>query len=82
MPIIERLLEKDERPAPRFVMDKDITDFYQFTRDSFSLEGYDPSPSRTRSRWPSEGTGMVAIVAVDARWGHRAGQRTAVSHQR
>ena len=44
VPIIERLLEKDERPAPRFVMDKDITDFYQFTRDSFSLEGYDPQP--------------------------------------
>ena len=44
VPIIERLLEKDERPAPRFVMDKSVTDFYQFTRDSFSLEGYDPQP--------------------------------------
>ena len=21
-----------------------VTDFYQFTRDSFSLEGYDPQP--------------------------------------
>ena len=44
VPIIERLLEKDERPAPGFVMDKSVTDFYQFTRDSFSLEGYDPQP--------------------------------------
>ena len=44
VPIIERLLEKYERPAPRFVMDKSVTDFYQFTRDSFSLEGYDPQP--------------------------------------
>lgn len=33
-----------ERPAPRFVMDKSISDFYRFTRDSFSLEGYDPQP--------------------------------------
>ena len=44
VPIIEKLLEQDERPAPRFVMDKSVTDFYQFTRDSFTLEGYDPQP--------------------------------------
>ena len=44
VPIIEKLLEKDERPAPRFVMDTSVTDFYQFTRDSFWLEGYDPQP--------------------------------------
>ena len=44
VPIIEKLLEQDERPAPRFVMDKSVTDFYRFTRDSFSLEGYDPQP--------------------------------------
>ena len=42
--IIEKLLEKDERPAPQLVMDKSVTDFYRFTRDSFSLEGYDPQP--------------------------------------
>ena len=44
VPIIQRLLEKDERPAPRFIMDQSVTDFYQFTRDSFSLEGYEPQP--------------------------------------
>ena len=44
VPIIEKLLEKDERPAPQLVMDKSVTDFYRFTRDSFSLEGYDPQP--------------------------------------
>lgn len=31
-------------PPPRFVMDKSVSDFYRFTRDSFSLEGYDPQP--------------------------------------
>jgi thymidylate synthase len=25
-------------------MDEAVTDFYQFTRDSFSLEGYHPLP--------------------------------------
>ena len=44
VPIVEKMLEKEARPAPRFVMDKSVTDFYQFTRDSFSLEGYDPQP--------------------------------------
>ena len=44
VPIIEKLLEKDERPAPKFSIDTSVTDFYRFTRDSFSLEGYDPQP--------------------------------------
>lgn len=44
VPIIEKLLEKDERSAPKFSIDTSVTDFYQFTRDSFSLEGYDPQP--------------------------------------
>ena len=42
VPIVERMLEKEPRPAPKFVMDPSVTDFYRFTRDSFSLEGYDP----------------------------------------
>ena len=44
VPIVEKMLEKEARPAPKFVMDKSVTDFYQFTRDSFALEGYDPQP--------------------------------------
>ena len=39
-----RLLERQGRPAPAFVMDPEVTDFYRFTRDSFRLEGYDPLP--------------------------------------
>ena len=42
VPIVERMLEKEPRPAPKFVMDPSVTDFYRFTRDSFSLEGYEP----------------------------------------
>ena len=44
VPIIEDLLSRTPKAAPVFHMDKSITDFYQFTRDSFSLEGYDPHP--------------------------------------
>ena len=44
VPIIEKMLEKEPRPAPKFVVDRSVTDFYRFTRDSFSLEGYDPQP--------------------------------------
>ena len=42
VPVIEELLKREGRPAPKFVMDESITDFYQFTRDSFRLEGYEP----------------------------------------
>ena len=42
VPIVEKMLEKEGREAPKFVIDKSVTDFYSFTRDSFSLEGYDP----------------------------------------
>lgn len=43
VPIVERLLERMPAPAPRFVMDPEVTDFYAFTRDSFRLEGYEPA---------------------------------------
>ena len=33
-----------DRAAPTFHMDEAVTDFYRFTRDSFSLEGYHPLP--------------------------------------
>lgn len=38
--IVKKLLAQEPRPAPRFVIDKSVTDFYVFTRDSFKLEGY------------------------------------------
>ena len=44
VPIIERMLTQTPSPAPVFRMDPSVTDFYAFTRDSFSLEGYEPAP--------------------------------------
>ena len=40
IPIVERILANPQYPAPQLVLDPDVTDFYAFTRDSFSLPGY------------------------------------------
>ena len=37
---IKKMIELEPYEAPKFVMDKSITDFYKFTRDSFKLEDY------------------------------------------
>ena len=40
IPMVEELLKREPYDAPKFVMDRSITDFYQFTTDSFALEDY------------------------------------------
>lgn len=44
IPIIEDLISRDYDvdDAPVMTLDKDVTDFYAFTRDNFHLEGYHP----------------------------------------
>ena len=42
VPLVKKMLENEERPAPTFVMDPEVKDFYAFTKDSFRLEGYAP----------------------------------------
>lgn len=44
VPAVEKLLAQEPQAAPTFHMDEAVTDFYRFTRDSFSLEGYHPLP--------------------------------------
>jgi len=39
--MIKEVIAKEPLPAPRLIMDKSITNFYDFTVDSFSLEGYE-----------------------------------------
>jgi thymidylate synthase len=41
VPIIEKLIAKEPKPAPGFALDESINDFYKFTRDSFTLENYE-----------------------------------------
>lgn len=40
VPMVERLIELTPFDAPKFSLDKSITDFYAFTPDSVSLNGY------------------------------------------
>lgn len=40
IPIAQRLLDSVSYPAPTFTMDKSITNFYDFTVDSFNIENY------------------------------------------
>ncbi len=41
--LVKKLLTREPKPAPQFIIDKSVTDFYAFTRDSFRLEGYEYS---------------------------------------
>ena len=48
IPIVEELIQRKPQPAPDFLIDKDVTDFYRFTRDSFQLENYTPYEFATK----------------------------------
>lgn len=41
--LIQSLINRETKPAPKLIIDPDVTDFYSFTKDSFKLEGYEPS---------------------------------------
>ena len=41
IPIVQKIIKNPTYPAPKFIMNKDITDFYKFTVDDFKLEGYE-----------------------------------------
>ena len=41
---VERMLKGKTHPAPKFVINKNVTDFYKFTVDDFALEGYEYEP--------------------------------------
>ncbi len=40
IPIIERLIEKEQHEAPSFTLDNTIDDFYKFDENSFKLDNY------------------------------------------
>jgi thymidylate synthase len=44
IPFIRELIERAPRPAPSFVIDDSVTDFYDFTPESVRLEDYEPGP--------------------------------------
>lgn len=44
VPIIRDMIEREPKPAPVFHLNPDICDFYEFTRNDVSLEGYETWP--------------------------------------
>ena len=40
VPIIEEMIKNEPLPAPTFTVDPSVTDFYAFTRDSFTVKDY------------------------------------------
>ena len=41
IPIVKEIIENEAYPAPEFVINKEIKDFYSFTPDDFKLKGYE-----------------------------------------
>ncbi len=41
VPIVEKLIAGETHPAPKFILDSSVDDFYKFNRDSFKLEAYE-----------------------------------------
>lgn len=41
IPVVEKMLKNTQFPAPKFVMNKDIKNFYDFTVDDFALIDYE-----------------------------------------
>ena len=44
IPVIQELIKREPLPAPKFWLNPDIKDFYQFTREDVHLEGYETHP--------------------------------------
>lgn len=38
--IVKEMLDKEQFPAPKFIIDKSVKSFYDFNKDSFALEDY------------------------------------------
>ena len=41
---VKEMIERPQYPAPKFVMNKDVKNFYDFTVDDFALEDYQATP--------------------------------------
>ena len=48
IPIVEELIARTPFDAPKVVLDPSVTDFYSFTKSSFTLEGYQAHPLDTK----------------------------------
>ena len=44
IPAVKAMIEREGYPAPKVTLDKSVTDFYQFTKNSFQVEDYQFHP--------------------------------------
>ena len=44
VPLVEELIGRTQYPAPKFEMNPDVKDFYEFTLDDFKLDNYQAGP--------------------------------------
>lgn len=44
VPLVEELIGRTQYPAPKFVMNPNVKDFYEFTLEDFDLENYQTGP--------------------------------------
>ena len=47
IPLVQELIERETYPAPRFWLNPQVKDFYEFTRDAVRLENYVTGPQIT-----------------------------------
>ncbi len=47
IPLVQELIERETYPAPRFCLNPQVKDFYEFTRDDVRLENYVTGPQIT-----------------------------------
>ena len=43
--MIKELISRPSLPAPKFTINKEITNFYDFKVEDFNIEGYEYGPS-------------------------------------
>ncbi|MDD6266241.1 MAG: thymidylate synthase [Clostridia bacterium] len=46
IPMVKEIIEHKQYKAPKLIVDPDITDFYDFTVDSFKLDNYECNPTK------------------------------------
>ena len=48
IPIVQEVIANKPKKAPKLIIDPSVTDFYDFTVDSFRLENYEFTPLETK----------------------------------
>ena len=48
LPIVKEVVANDPKPAPKLIVDPSVTNFYDFTVESFKLENYEYTPLNTK----------------------------------